>query len=152
MKMKCKEILFALMFCFGLSVHAMARGRDTLFTPIEYDDDIRILGIMRLTPDLHIGPVSVKIPLMSMSTIYMFDFVDDAHFLGAETLIATLGPLNTTFGAAIKTTGEGTPFIGVDLMFPESFLGGILHMGAGLLYNFNETNMQAGIKASILLY
>ena len=99
--------------------------------------------------DYKIGPLTFKVPLTNVSTVYLYDFVNDTNLLGGETDVVSFKELTGTIGAVTDVEGQGTPFIGLDYDMPDSFFGQRLRFGAFIGYDWNQEEKRAGIKASM---
>ena len=104
------------------------------------------------------GPLSLNIPLKTASVVYMFDFKQNRNLVGGETSIVTLwNRIEGTVGAVTSLQGQGTPFVGGNILvgnlvdrwitLPADFkLGGF----GG--YDFHSDLPIYGLKASVAIW
>lgn len=104
------------------------------------------------------GPLELNIPLKTVKATYLYDFQGKQSLVGGETPIANLWQrIEGTVGAVTSTNGEGTPFVGGNILignliekwvtlppdFAIGFYGG---------YNFRTETALYGPKASLKIW
>lgn len=104
------------------------------------------------------GPLSLNIPLKTVQVTYMFDFNANKNLVGGETPVVTLwDKVEGTVGAVTSLEGEGTPFVGGNILLgnvvqkyitlPED-----LKIGGFGGYDFRTDAAIYGLKASYKLW
>ena len=104
------------------------------------------------------GPLSLDIPLKTARVTYLYDFHANQNLVGGETPFLTLwNRVEGTFGAVTSLQGQGTPFLGGNVIvgnlldqwitLPPDFLIG----GYGG-WNFNAKAPIYGVKASLKIW
>lgn len=105
-----------------------------------------------------LGPLELNIPFKTAKVTYMFDFHEDKNLVGGETVVASLfNQIEGTIGAVTSLEGQGTPFVGGNILIgnvvdkfitlPEDFTIG----GFGG-YNFRVNAPMYGLKASVKIW
>lgn len=103
-----------------------------------------------------LGSVNVLLPFSDVSATYLFDGVAKQSLVGAETPLIQWHKVQITGGAVTSIDGEGSPFLGANLLIdnPASNyipLSGI-KLGAFGGRNFANNEWMAGIKAGISIF
>lgn len=98
------------------------------------------------------GPLTLNVPLTSVSVVHLYDFGNDKNLLGGETPVIEFKGLRGTIGAVTDVDGLGTPFVGLDYELPESYIAGRIRFGAYIGYDFNQDERRAGVKSSVLIF
>lgn len=104
------------------------------------------------------GPLSLNIPFKAARVTYLYDFNAHQSLVGGETPILTLwNRIEGTFGAVTSLDGQGTPFVGGNVILgnvleryialpPDLLIGGY----GG--YNFQSTKSIYGFKTSLRIW
>lgn len=104
------------------------------------------------------GPLSLTVPLKTVRATYMYDFNANQNLVGGETPFARLfDRVEGTFGAVTSLEGQGTPFVGGNVLLgnvleryialpPDLAIGGF----GG--WNFNTDAPIYGLKASVKIW
>lgn len=104
------------------------------------------------------GPLSLNIPLKTMSVTYMYDFHSTQNLVGGETVIATIWDrIEGTAGAVTSLRGQGTPFVGGNIIIGNLLdrwvsLPSEFKIGGFGGYDFNAETSMYGLKASVALW
>lgn len=105
-----------------------------------------------------IGPLELNVPLKTGRVTYLYDFKAHQNLVGGETPVVTIWDrVEGTIGAVTSLQGEGTPFVGGNLILgnlleryitlpPDLLIGGY----GG--YNFRTNSPIYGLKASVRLW
>jgi hypothetical protein len=105
-----------------------------------------------------VGPLSLNIPFKTANVVYMYDFHANQNLVGGETVIATVwNRVEGTVGAVTSLQGQGTPFVGGNILIgnlvdkyitlpPDFKIGGF----GG--FNFQTNAPIYGLKASIKIW
>lgn len=105
-----------------------------------------------------IGPLALNVPFKSASITYMYDFNANKNLVGGETPIVSLwNRVEGTFGAVTSLDGQGTPFVGGNILIgnlieryvtlpPDFKIGGF----GG--YDFNADKTIYGLKTSLKIW
>lgn len=104
------------------------------------------------------GPLELYIPMKTAQVTYLYDFNANQNLVGGETPIASMwNRVEGTVGVVTSLEGQGTPFVGGDLLLgnvldrwvalpPELKIGGF----GG--WNFHSETPIYGLKASYKLW
>ena len=104
--------------------------------------------------DIDIGPVTLMLPLQSVSASYLFDLVNEDSLVGGETPFLETSDLTLSIGAVTSFDADrnATPYLSGDLKMPEKFFGERLSFGAFAGYDFNNKEPIAGIKVNVNIF
>jgi len=104
------------------------------------------------------GPLSLSIPFKSAQVTYMYDFHESQNLVGGETPFITLWDrVQGTFGGVTSLQGQGTPFVGGNIII-GNLLDKWITLPSDLLFggfggwDFNTEKPIYGIKASVRLW
>ena len=104
------------------------------------------------------GPLSLNIPLKTARVTYLFDFKAKQNLVGGETPVVTLwNRIEGTVGAVTSLEGQGTPFIGGNVLIGNLVekwvtLPSDLTVGGFGGWNFRTAAPIYGLKASVKLW
>lgn len=104
----------------------------------------------------HIGPLNLTVPWDEVNAVYLFDIPTRTSLMGGEAVIAQLWNLQGTAGAVISDTGEGSPFVGGNLWFPNPLpqvaLLSQIKPGIFAGWDINRNSVVWGAKASMNIF
>lgn len=104
------------------------------------------------------GPLSLNVPLKTAAVTYMFDFHANENLVGGETSIVTLfDRVEGTVGAVTSLQGQGTPFVGGNMLIGNLVdkwvsLPADFKLGGFGGWNFNTEKPIYGLKASVAIW
>lgn len=104
------------------------------------------------------GPLELNIPFKTGEVVYMYDFNANQNLVGGETPVVTLwNRVEGTFGAVTSLQGQGTPFVGGNILIGNVLAGWIslppdLKIGGFGGYDFHASAPIYGLKASYKLW
>ena len=104
------------------------------------------------------GPLSLNIPLKTVRATYMYDFHASQNLVGGETpFISAWDKIEGDFGAVTSLEGQGTPFIGGNILIGNVLdkyvtLPSDLAVGGFGGWNFNSEQPIYGVKASVKIW
>lgn len=98
--------------------------------------------------------INLSLPLKTVRTVYLYDFTHKENLIGVETPFFNIPRWNLglTFGAVTTFSGDGTPFLGLDITAPERLFYERFSFGVFFGYDFNQKERRTGLRASILLW
>lgn len=100
--------------------------------------------------------INIHWPLKSVNAVYLYDFVGNKDVVGGETAVISYGAFEGVIGAIGDLENsevvKGTPFFGVHLKAPETWMGPRINVGLYAGRNFRDGSNTAGIKSSIPLW
>lgn len=103
-----------------------------------------------------LGTVNVLLPFADVSATYLFDGVAKQSLVGAETPLVQWHKLQLTGGAVSSVQGEGTPFVGINLIIDNPARNFVpltgLNLGIFGGRNFNQNEWMAGVKAAVSIF
>lgn len=104
------------------------------------------------------GPLELNIPFKTGEVVYMYDFNASQNLVGGETPFVTLwNRVEGTFGAVTSLQGQGTPFIGGNILIGNVVdkwisLPADLKLGGFGGFDFHTSTAIYGLKASFRLW
>lgn len=110
------------------------------------------------TAYFRLGPLALNVPLKSARVTYLYDFKAQQNLVGGETPVASLWDrIEGTFGAVTSLDGQGTPFVGGNILIGNLVdkwvsLPSDLTIGGFGGYNFNSSAPIYGLKAGMRLW
>lgn len=128
---------------------------------------LAILGIFCKFPNLaiaddnaffKIGPLSLNVPFKTGMVTYLYDFNANQNLVGGETILASLwNRIEGTAGAVTSLQGQGTPFVGGNILIGNLLdrwvtLPTDFRLGGFGGYDFNADAPIYGLKASVKLW
>ena len=108
-----------------------------------------------------VGPLSLQIPLKTVRVVYLYDFLakdGQGNLVGGETpVVRAWDRVEGTFGAVTSLEGQGTPFLGGNLLIGNLLdkwvtLPADLSIGGFGGWNFRNHEAITGFKASTKLW
>jgi len=104
------------------------------------------------------GPLELNIPLKVARATYMYDAKAKQNLVGAESPFATLwGKVEGTMGAVTSLEGQGTPFVGGNILIGNLLdkyvtLPAEFSIGGFGGFNFHSEMPMYGLKASVKIW
>ena len=104
------------------------------------------------------GPLELNIPFKTAAVTYMYDFKAHQSLVGGETPIATLwGRVEGTVGAVTSLDGQGTPFVGGNVLIGNLIekwvtLPSDFKIGGFGGWNFHSEAPIYGLKTSMRIW
>lgn len=104
------------------------------------------------------GPLELNVPFKTAQVVYMFDFHANQNLVGGETPFVTLwNRVEGTFGAVTSLQGQGTPFVGGNILIGNILRAWVslpddLKIGGFGGYDFRTDAPVYGLKASYKLW
>ena len=104
------------------------------------------------------GPLSLNVPLKTAAVTYMFDFHANENLIGGETSVITIwNRVEGTVGAVTSLQGQGTPFVGGNILIGNLVdrwvtLPADFKLGGFGGWNFNTEKPIYGLKASVAIW
>lgn len=105
-----------------------------------------------------IGPLEMNIPFKTTRATYLYDFRNSQNLVGAETPIFTFfGKIEETVGVVTSLEGQGTPFVGGNVIIDNVLdkwitLPPEFSLGAFGGYNFRTEGPIYGLKGSYKIW
>ena len=105
-----------------------------------------------------VGPLALNIPLKTANVVYMYDFHQNANLVGAESPVVTLwNKVEGTVGAVSSLQGQGTPFVGGNILVGNIFdkyvtLPAGFSIGGFGGWDFRAEESIYGLKASTKIW